>query len=725
MKKRLLIRGMMLLWTISLVYSLASCNSLSQEAPTPSQEITGEILSTNTPTFTDLFTPTISRTPTRTPTPMPQWRNIGPFGVGTPLAIDPVHPSRLYASSGFGSLFRSDTGGTYWGQIYNDRRYSYDGNNGETPSNRFAIDPKNPKNIFLVTSSGLERSTNYGDSWQVVLDDEKVIVDCVFTSSASPSGVFIGYAERMEQDRTYWNVGVMSSNDNGNHWTVLNDSISKGYSSVNSILIDPLQASTIYIGTSGNGILKSTDGGKTWKAKNSGLPEGYFGRGNPKTRIIGELIIDPANPAMLFTINNGEEYQSSNGGDRWSAMEPFGTMVFDPSMPTTVYKTIHNSVKGLFKSTDGRKTWNSLPVEISDINKLLPGPAAYGLIIIGSPLGIFSSSNGGATWKPINKGFPPVPVTTVAILPNSPNTIFASTGSKILKSVDGGTSWNAVPDQPINARNITGLLVNPDSPETMYAFGDGLYKSENGGNAWTEIKIRQRCIGRDNILTIDPNKPSTLYWMSEIGFCISENEGRTWKETTANRKWAAPYAITIAPTVPTTIYALMGDGLYKSQDVGKNWVKTTGSKPLLPPFDWEDIRYLVYENSNPSIIYAATYSGLYRTIDEGGYWKPMSLPVKWDGLSELIIDPTTPSSLYASFNLKDEINLQSYGGIWRSKNSGKTWEEVTLEHSRPVTINQMVLEPGIPTNPMALYPGIPTSLYVATNKGVYILDQQP
>ena len=126
--------------------------------------------------------------------------------------------------------------------------------------------------------------------------------------------------------------GFWTSTDNGSTWTQsISGMIRLG---VSSIVVDPSNPNTIYIGTGdrdggdapGYGVWRSTDGGLTWSSHNSGM-------GN---RTISEIIMHPTNPSIMYAAStNGYVYRTSNGGSTWSASSFLGVQAYDIAMHPT------------------------------------------------------------------------------------------------------------------------------------------------------------------------------------------------------------------------------------------------------------------------------------------------------------------------------------------------------------------------------------------------------
>jgi photosystem II stability/assembly factor-like uncharacterized protein len=182
------------------------------------------------------------------------------------------------------------------------------------------------------------------------------------------------------------NGGVWKSDDFGRTWNPIFDG--QPTQSIGAIAVAPSDPNIIYVGSGeglarpdlsvGNGIYKSTDAGKTWT--HLGLRD---------SQGIPALAVDPRNPNRVFAAALGHPYGASeergiylstDGGENWQKVLSRGANVggsdvqIDPSNPDTVYASLwevrlgpwedgnqySGTGGGLFKSTDGGKTWNQL-----------------------------------------------------------------------------------------------------------------------------------------------------------------------------------------------------------------------------------------------------------------------------------------------------------------------------------------------------------------------------
>src|SRR5947209_15622366 len=118
-------------------------------------------------------------------------------------------------------------------------------------------------------------------------------------------------------------------------------------------------------------------------------------------------------------------------------------------------------------------------------------------------MGVFKSTDGGASWAAANAGMRKLVVVSMAVDPMDSQRVYAGTQRGLFVSLDGGTTWK-------RNRGLTGfptsIVIDPSNPDIIYAGAGGLYKTVDGGKTWKLLKIRG-----DGALVIDPVDPIVLY----------------------------------------------------------------------------------------------------------------------------------------------------------------------------------------------------------------------
>src|SRR3989442_1234171 len=312
--------------------------------------------------------------------------------------------------------------------------------------------------------------------------------------------------------------------------------------SISALAVDPQTPTTLYAGTTSAGVFKSIDGGTHWRAVNAGL-------GATSVRA---LAIDPQTPTALYAAFwGGGVFKSTDGGANWSnissgLIDPYGdrgsaipAMAINPHTPTTLYA---GTTQGVFKSTDGGNSWSAANVGLSatsvlalDIDPqasiaLYAGTSGSGLGVLDASIsggGVFKSTNGGGGWSPVNTGLIATAVSSVALYPQDPRTIYAGTSDRIFKSSDCGSSWSAVNIGP-SPDASREMAIDPQTLSTLYASTyTKLFKSSDGGSSWSPVNVlRIRSI---LALAVDPQTPTTVY--------VGTNGDNLFRSTDGGSRW--------------------------------------------------------------------------------------------------------------------------------------------------------------------------------------------
>ena len=228
--------------------------------------------------------------------------------------------------------------------------------------------------------------------------------------------------------------------------------------------------------------------------------------------------------------------------------------------------------------------------------------------------GVWKTTDGGATWRPLTDSQPSLAVGAIAIDPTSSNTIYVGLGEQtfsgssyygagILKSTDGGNTWSLKTASFFDRDRIGRIAVDPNNPSIVYAAANsGLAKSTDAGNTWTRMCFTV-CTMTDVVIDANTN-PSTVYLAR--GSVSGSTENGVYRSTTDKPHTASSFTRlpgTGANTFPTfdpstangtgrvrlsitrsglpTLYAVVHDvngdklmGVWKTADSGTNWIRT-------------------------------------------------------------------------------------------------------------------------------------------------------
>ncbi|MEW6270673.1 MAG: hypothetical protein AB1689_15430 [Thermodesulfobacteriota bacterium] len=264
-----------------------------------------------------------------------------------------------------------------------------------------------------------------------------------------------------------------------------------------AIAVDPTTPTTVFAGVHGGGVFKSTDGGDTWSAVNDGIT-------SPGSWTVQAIGIDPVTPSRVYAAvgagSSGGVFRTTDGGASWSPVSTgdvpllIGALVVDPANPAIVYA---GGFGGVARSTTGGGGWtlvnNGL---IPMVTALVIDPSAPGTLYAGTdPLqgpftGVFRTTNGGGLWTPVNAGLPAVAemgVQALAIDPSAPATLYvALENAGVYKTLDAGASWFPA-TAGITTLDVRSIVVDPDFPEIVLAAtaGGGVFVTTDGGASWS------------------------------------------------------------------------------------------------------------------------------------------------------------------------------------------------------------------------------------------------
>ena len=197
------------------------------------------------------------------------------------LAVDPILPTTIYVGGDAG-VYRSTNGATNW--------LSANSGLGNLSVRALAIDPATPSTVYAATAGGVYRTTNLGTNWLSANSGlGNLSAQALAINPLTPTTLYVGTA-----------AGVFSSTNAGVNWI----SVSAGLttSNVTALAFNPAMPTTLYAGTT-NGLFKSTDSGATWTAHSEGLAV---------TRILS-LAVNWQSPEMIHAGTSGKSF--FGGGD--------------------------------------------------------------------------------------------------------------------------------------------------------------------------------------------------------------------------------------------------------------------------------------------------------------------------------------------------------------------------------------------------------------------------
>jgi len=237
--------------------------------------------------------------------------------------------------------------------------------------------------------------------------------------------------------------------------------------------------------------------------------------------------------------------------------------------------------------------------------------------------------------------------------------------------------------------DVRDLVVDPKDPDRFY-FGtlDGqIYTSSNGGKRWELLyNFNKPKLFVDHIL-VDLRDSKTLYAAAHRhkqpgGFFKSTDGGRRWRES-AELKNEALHSLSQSESNPNVLIAGTFNGIFRSDDSGETWRQLpTSNTPNLA-----HVESLAIDPRTPDIIYAGTWWLPYKSVDGGNTWNSIKNGIIDDSdIFAINIDPRDPNHVIAS----------ACSGIYETKNGGDNWKKVQGIPSQSRRTRAILQHPSVP-----------------------------
>jgi photosystem II stability/assembly factor-like uncharacterized protein len=690
------------------------------------------------------------------------WRNIGPFRGGRALAVTgiPGEPNTYLFGAVAGGIWKSTDGGVNWKPLFEHESTSSIGAIAVADSDHNVIYAGTGEACIRGNMSygdGVFKSLDGGQSWKNLGLRDTQHIGAVIVDPRDPNVAFVaalGHAYGPNSER-----GVFRTRDGGKTWDKV--LYKDDHTGAIDVVFDPNNANILFAslwqvmrtpygldsGGPGSGLYKSTDGGTTWKRlEGNGLPDGILGRtgvsvsGGDSTRVYA--LIEAEKGGLYRSDDAGDHWIRVNDDERYRQRAWYFTHIFaDPKSIDTVY--VLNT--GLFRSTDGGKTFALLPAPHGDHHGLWIDPSNPNRLINGNDGGVTISVDEGRTWTRQNNQptaqfyhviadnrFPyylygaQQDNTTIAIATRNTDEWVIS--DKDWYDVGGGEAGYIAPDPRdgdiVYAGDGGGVLTRFDK-RTAQAQSISPWPLDTSGRGAGELEHRFQWT---EPVLLSPHDPDVLYTAAEVIF-KSTDHGMSWTtispDLTRNDKskqkpsggpitlditsveyYDTVFAVAESPVQKDLIWAGTDDGLIQiTRDGGKNWTNVTPSNKLLP--EWSLISLIDASPHDAGTAYVTVDRHknddlrpyIYKTSDFGKTWTKVATGIP-DGAYVHAVrqDPKNKSLLYAGTEL----------GVYVSFDDGAHWQPLQL---------------NLPTTPITDLIIKDDDLAVATNgRSFWILD---
>jgi photosystem II stability/assembly factor-like uncharacterized protein len=664
-----------------------------------------------------------------------EWRCIGPHRGGRVVAVagHPTEKGTFYFGGCAGGVWKTTSGGAVWENVS-------DGFFGTAAIGALAVSPSAPDTVYAGTGEatirsnvshgdGVYKSADGGHTWQNVGLAEARHIGDIAIHPTNPDIVYVaalGHAWGRNESR-----GVFRTTDGGKTWQkVLYKSDRAG---ATDIAMDPHHPDILYAniwqaqryphalhsGGEDSGLWKSTDGGETWREITTakGLPKGPLGK-------IG-VTASPAQAGRVWAIveaadedgaDTGGVFRSDDWGETWERLatdidlrrRPWYYMhIFaDPQDAETVW--VLNL--GLWKSTDGGKTFTGMPAPHGDHHALWIDPNDSLRLIEGSDGGTIVSFDGARSWSTVQNQ-PTAQFYHVTTDDRVPYNVYGSQQDNFAMRVpsidfEGAISWKSHVEPGGGESGYIAISRKP--PYKVFGGGIGTGAGHGRLLAWNPETGHRRNI------TVWPEVHGS-------GVGVEAHKYRF--------QWT--YPIEFSPHDPDVLY-ICSNYVHRSRDEGSSWeeispdltrndpTKLAGSGgPITADNSGAEIYCTIFafceSPHEVGVFWAGSDDGLIHLSRNGGAsWQnvtPAELP-EWSQISIIEPSPHDPATAYVAAIRYKHDDLAPY--LYKTNDYGQTWQHITEgipEHEFTRVIREDPNRRGL------LYAGTETGLYISFDDG--------
>jgi hypothetical protein len=487
--------------------------------------------------------------------------------------------------------------------------------------------------------------------------------------------------------------GVWKTVNNGTTFDALFQD--KGHMSVGDVTMSQTNPNLVWIGTGesanrqsvswGNGVWKSTDGGQNWE--HMGLDNSYA---------INRILIHPTNDNIVWVSAVGSVFgpggdrgvfKSTDGGKSWrkvlsgDADTGADDLAMASTNPDLMWATLYQRRRsqccfngggpgaGLHKSTDGGETWtkveNGLPT--GELGRMAVDVYRRSANIVYVLVEAPAAGRGGAAGGRAG-GEAPAPATA--------GTFASPTG--LYRSDDGGESFRQVNTNNPRPMYFSQLNVDPDNPDRVYYGGVGLQMTIDGGRT---VATDAAVATHDDVhaIWINPANPDHILIGHDGGVSVSFDMSRTWVQHN-NLPLALYYHVSVDNSLPFRVCGGLQDNYnwcgpsktrFSKGILNSDWYQVQGGDGFVVLIDQTDPRYVYSESQNGNIQRKNALTGeatnirpSFETVRPGP--EEGALPYRWNWDTPMVFSPHDPTALIVAANK-----------VFRSNDRGDSWAVIS------------------------------------------------
>ena len=480
----------------------------------------------------------------------------------------------------------------------------------------------------------------------------------------------------------------------------------------------PGKPNLYYFGSTGGGVWRTEDGGRSWE----NISDGFFGGS------VGAIAVSHSDPNVIY-VGGGEKtvrgnvsfgygvWKSEDAGKTWTQMglkksRHISRIRIHPNNPDIVYAAVmgnlfaSNEERGVFKSTDGGKTWKKelyINADVGAVDLCLDPSnprilfastwrirrSPYDLSSGGEGCSLWKSTNSGEDWTEItgNEGLPKgtLGIIGVTVSPVNSERVWAIIEAKeggVFRSDDGGKTWNKLNSSRSlrqRAWYYTRIFADAQDEDVVYVMNVRFHKSKDGGKTFRTYRTPH---GDHHDLWIAPENPKRIIVGDDGGAQVTYDGGETWT-TYHNQGTPQFYRVTTDDHFPYRIYAAQ-------QDNSTIRIAHRSNGGSIDDDDWEptagcECGHIAIDPRDNEVVYGGCYDGLLERLNHSteerraiNVWPDNPMGHGAEGMRyrfqwnfPLFFSPHDPKKLYAASN-----------HLHVSYNEGQSWEIISPDLTR-------------------------------------------
>jgi photosystem II stability/assembly factor-like uncharacterized protein len=640
------------------------------------------------------------------------WENISDkyFKSGSvgAIAIAPSNPKIIYAGTGDSAIRNTFlTGDGMYKSMDAGKTWTHIGLESTEVVSWIIVDPNDPNVVYVAAMGhvwapnpqrGVFKTTDGGATWKKILylnPDTGAA-----TLAMDPTNPQVLYAAMWQAYRRHWTFssggpgsGIYKTTDGGMRWKNItrNPGLPSGVFGKVGLAVAPSDANVVYALVQANykpghpgGLFRSDDAGQTWKLMNDSLDI------TQRAFYYATVYVDPKDPNTIY-LPNADVFVSHNAGKKLTQLHPpHGDNHVFWINPNNTKTLIEGNDGGATVSLDGGKTWsvedNQPTGQFYHAN--LDDQFPFHIYGAQQDRGSVEASNATpGEWTSVSGG----EMTWVVPTPGKPWVTYGSgyysqewkedSRAEIATQVDAWGEWKfgSAGDKvkyrfgwwhhpkvfaPHNAKELLNganvVFETLDEGVHWKVISPDLTRNDKSKQQRPGGPISADVTGEEEFDTISsiaysPMSDDTIWTGSDDGLVyLTTDHGAHWNQVRPPNMptWSTVTCIEPSHTTPGTAYVSASrfdwddfhPYVYKTTDDGKHWTEITTGLPTN-----QYIESVREDPDDPSLLFAATSSTVYMSLDGGAQWQPLTRNLPAVRVDDVEINPEQHAVVIATF----------------------------------------------------------------------------